>query len=103
MIFALVQAPGELPTLYRCPRQWAEYLSATFSPESITYAVVNTALHGKTYSAIKRDAEKKLRIISGMQSRPGLSISEFFTLQRAAEKIARRAGLLTEARENGII
>lgn len=24
MIFALVQAPGEIPTLYRCPRQWAE-------------------------------------------------------------------------------
>lgn len=102
MILALVQTPGELPTLYRCPRQWSEYLAATFSPESVVYAVVNTALRGRTYAQIKRDAEKKLRIISGMESRPGLSYSELFTLQRAAEKIARRAGLMTEARENGI-
>lgn len=35
-------------------------------------------------------------------TRPALSFSELFTLQRAAEKIARRAGLLREARENGI-
>ena len=102
MILALVQAPGELPTLYRCPRQWSEYLDATFSPESVVYAVVNTALHGKSYAQLKRDAEKKLRIISGMETRPGLSFSELFTLQRAAEKIARRAGLMTEARANGL-
>jgi hypothetical protein len=103
MILALVQAPGELPTLYRCPRQWAEYLDATFSPESTVYAVCNTALSGKTYSQIKRDARKKLRLLSAMQSRPGLSYAELATIQNAAEKISRRAGLIQEARENGII
>lgn len=102
MIYAVLEMQNENETgLYQF-ETWDAYNAATFSPETITYAVVNTALRGKTYSAIKRDAEKKMRIISGMQSRPGLSFSELFTLQRAAEKIARRAGLLTEARENGI-
>lgn len=104
MILAIVQAPtATAPDLYCIPGDWPRYLNATFSPEARHLAAVNTALHGKNRESWKYQARGKLWEIQEAAAIPGLSWGELAILQKEAEKIARRAGLLTEARENGII
>lgn len=104
MILALVQGPTETaPTLYQIPGDWPAYLAATFSPDALRLGAVNTALSKRRDRAgLKWEARGKLQNLFDMASTPGISWGELATIQAAAEKIARRAGLLREARENGI-
>ena len=106
MILAIVQAPTETaPALYQIPGDWPAYLAATFSPDARRLAAVNTSLSTKhrDRSGLHWEARAKLADLAEMQNTPGLSWGELATIQAAAEKLARRAGLLREARENGII
>lgn len=106
MILAIVQAPtATAPDLYCIPGDWPRYLNATFSPDALHLAAVNTALSAKhrDRTGLHWEARAKLAELAEMQSIPGLSWGELATIQAAAEKLARRAGLLREARENGII
>lgn len=106
MILAVIQAPTETaPALYQIPGDWSEYRRATFSPDALHLAAVNTALSTKHRDRIGLhwEARAKLAELAEMQNIPGLSWGELATIQAAAEKPARRAGLLREARENGII
>lgn len=105
MILAVVQAPtATAPDLYCIPGDWPRYLNATFSPEARHLAAVNTALSSRhrDRDGLKWEARGKLYEIQDAAAIPGLSWGELAILQQAAEKIARRAGLLREARANGI-
>lgn len=105
MILALVQGPTETaPTLYQIPGDWPAYLAATFSPDARHLAAVNTALSSRhrDLNGLKWEARGKLHDLFDMACTPGISWGELATIQHAAEKIARRAGLLREARAAGI-
>lgn len=105
MILALVQGPTETaPSLYQIPGDWPQYLAATFSPDARRLAAVDTALSTKhrDRDGLKWEARAKLYDLFDMACTPGISWGELATIQDAAEKIARRAGLLREARANGI-
>lgn len=104
MILALVQAPTETaPTLYQIPGDWPGYLAATFSPDARRLAAVNTALSKhRDRDGLHWEAREKLNDLFDMACTPGISYGELATIQSAAEKIARRAGLLREARAVGI-
>lgn len=106
MILAVIQAPTEnAPTLYQIPGDWPEYRRATFSPDARRLAAVNTALSAKhrDRTGLHWEARAKLAELAEMQNIPGLSWAELATIQAAAEKLARRAGLVREAKENGIV
>lgn len=104
MILALVQGPTETaPTLYQIPGDWPAYLAATFSPDARRLGAVNTALSKhRDRDGLHWEAREKLYDLFDMACTPGISWGELATIQDAAEKIARRAGLLREARAAGI-
>lgn len=77
----------------------------TFSPETIIHGVVDFHTHGKTYADKKQsviDAAIKFNNIDSDVS-GGLSWGEMADITNWFEIMARRYGLITEFRENGII
>lgn len=57
---------------------------------------------GRNYRERKHSAENALHLASEILQAPGLSYGDVAEIQAEAERIARRYGLLREARENGI-
>lgn len=103
MIYAVITASGEdLPNLYTFGT-WDAYHAATFSPENEIHAVADTEIHGRSYKARKSNAHSALVQMQYLLFVPGLSMGEMQDISDAAEIIARRYGMLAEARENGII
>lgn len=105
MVFAIIQTPGELPEL-KTFNDWTGYRATR--PERRKYgiktrAAVSTAIYGTSYQSRKAQSHGILCDLANAASIPGLSMGELATIQDEAEKVARRAGLLREARENGII
>lgn len=79
---------------------WEDLNRATFSPELETLAAWTP---GKYCGRNKDAARMELLNLSRAASAPGLSWYEYHLITARAENVARRAGLLREARENGII
>lgn len=98
MINAVITQPDELPGLYRFD-SWEDFHRATFSPELCFPVAVWEA--GR-YTRKKDTARQQLRNLQDAASLPGLSWGELAQIQARAENVARRAGLLREARESGI-
>lgn len=73
---------------------------ATFSPDLEIIAAWEA---GRYYGKNKARARAALEYLSRAAAAPGLSWYEILLIQERAENVARRAGLLREARENGII
>lgn len=98
-VYAVIRLAGESSASLYFFGSWREYAEAVFTPE-IDFL--------RTFSAVrltkdKSTARKQLINIQEAQAEPGLSYAELAKLQEIAHKIARRAGLVREARENGII
>ena len=106
MIYAAIREDAEpLPTIYRF-RDWNEYRRETWSPERTVEAVASTEIGGtrsRDRTGLKWRTRARLAEIQEVMQTPGLSWAELADLQNVAEKLARRAGLIREARENGII
>lgn len=100
MIYAVLKEPDEIePGLY-CFDTWDQFHAATFSPELDITAVWND----KPLTRNKEKARDELHQISDALYRGyAWSYGELATIYQSAERIARRAGLIREARENGII
>lgn len=79
---------------------WDAFHAAAFPPEVLPVAVWEP---GKGYTRDKSRAQMELINLQEAESIPGLSMGELWEIQNRAENVARRAGLLREARENGII
>lgn len=77
----------------------AEFQSETWPPDRRTVAVWTPG----RYTRNKERARAELIALQDAQSAPGLSWYEIAEITARAENVARRAGLLREARENGII
>lgn len=103
MILTLVQGPTETaPTLYQIPGDWSAYLDATFSPDAQHFGAVNTSLsRHKDRAGLHWEARGKLLELEELANVPGISWGELATIQEAARKIARRAGITREARREG--
>lgn len=99
MIYAVFEMPDETENgLYQF-ETWDQYHAATFRPEIMPVAVWEP---GKGYTRDKGRAQMELINLQNAESVPGISWGESWEIQNRAENVARRAGLLTEARENGI-
>lgn len=99
MIYAVFEMPNEEESgLYQF-ETWDAYHAATFSPEIMPVAVWTPG----RYTRNKERARAELIALQDAQSAPGLSWYEIAEITARAENVARRAGLLREARENGII
>ena len=78
---------------------WEDLNRATFSPDLEILAVWKA---GRFYGKNKTRARAALQYLSRAASAPGLSWYEYHLIIAHAENVARRAGLLREARENGV-
>ena len=102
MIYAVMRTEDEpRPTLYRF-RDWEEYRRETWSPARTVEAVASTEIGKTGYTGSKWAARARLAEIQEVETVPGLSYGELATLQDVAERIARRYGLLREARAAAI-
>ena len=102
MIYAIIQR-GRDAGKAACFDTWDAYHAATFSPYTNNAVFsIPAFIPGKTYAERKHAAENALPRASEIMQAPGLSWSELAEIQTEAERIARRYGLLREARENGI-
>lgn len=79
---------------------WGAFHAAAFPPEVLPVAFWET---GKGYTRDKSRAQMELINLQEAESIPGLSMGELWEIQNRAENVARRAGLVREAKENGII
>lgn len=77
---------------------WEELHRETFSPCLLPVAVWEEG----RYTRKKEAARMQLANLSNAAAAPGIAYSELIVIQNRAENVARRAGLLREARENGI-
>ena len=66
-------------------------------------AAASTTISRTDYTGNKMQAREALRELTNVASAGDLSYSEHGEIWTACERIARRYGLLREARENGII
>lgn len=100
MIYAVIKEPDEERGLY-CFDTWDQFHAATFSPELDISAVWSD----KPLTRNKDKARDTLLQISDALYSGNVcwSYGELATIYQSTEKIARRAGLVREARENGII
>ena len=102
MIYAIIQRGRDAGTASSF-ETWDAYHASTFSPyTNSTVFSIPAFIPGKTYAERKHAAENALHRASEIMQAPGLSWSELAEIQTEAERIARRYGLLREARENGI-
>ena len=102
MIYAIIQRGPDAGTASGF-ETWDAYNAAIFSPY-VTSAVfpVPAFIPGRTYAERKYAAENALLRASEIMSAPGLSWGELAEIKAEAERIARRYGLLREARENAV-
>lgn len=99
MIYAVIKEPDEERGLY-CFDTWDQFHAATFSPELDISAV----WYDKPLTRNKDKArDALLQISDALYCGTSWSYSELATIYQSAQKIARRARLVREARENGII
>lgn len=99
MIYAVIKEPDEERGLY-CFDTWDQFHAATFSPE----LDITSVWYDKPLTRNKDKARDTLsRISDALYCGTSWSYGELATIYQSAEKIARRAGLVREARENGII
>lgn len=101
MIYAVLREKDEKrPGLY-CFTNYPDFFSCTFSPDLEHIA----AWSDKPATRDKEQARDLLRRISDALFCPETSWSygELSTIYQSAKKIARRARLVREAKENGII
>ena len=75
-----------------------DFQRATWTPDTLTLA----AWTAGRYTRKKDRARAQLQALQEAQAAPGLSWYELAEIQARAENVARRAGLLREARENAI-
>lgn len=105
MIYAVIERGPDAGTASSF-ETWDQYHAATFRPYSTSAAAsvfsVPAFIPGRNYRERKHSTENALHRAAEIMSAPGLSYAEIAELQEECERIARRAGLLTEARENGI-
>lgn len=81
---------------------WHEYHAATFPPDCIISAVIPLTIHGSTY-AERRESLRNMAQDIQTADNGGMSYGEVATLNDYFTRQARRYGLLTEFRDNGII
>ena len=85
---------------------WDQYHAATFSPYSTSAAAavfsVPAFIPGRTYAERKHAARNALDRAAAVMSAPGLSWADLAEIKAEAERIAKRYGLLSEARENAV-
>lgn len=99
MIYAVIKEPDEERGLY-CFDTWDQFHAATFSPELDISAV----WYDKPLTRNKDKArDVLLQISDALYCGNAWSYGELATIYQSAQKIARRARLVREARENGII
>ena len=96
MIFAVIDDTSSIFTT------WPEYHAATFSPDCTVAACIPLQLHGSTYAA-RRDSRRNIAQDIQSADNGGMSYGEVATLANWMSANARRYGLVTEFRDNGII
>ena len=104
MILAAIKEPGaERADLYTLPGDWTEYLAATFNPDAQRISAANTRLSGKDRTSWRWQAEAILHDLEDLAFCEQWSYSELATIQEAARNVAKRAGIIREARAAGCI
>ena len=78
---------------------WEDMNRETFSPD---LEILVAWKAGRFYGKNKARARAALKYLSRAAAAPGLSWYEYHLIMAHAENVARRAGLLREARKNGI-
>ena len=102
MIYAVIERGPDAGTASSF-ETWDQYHASQFSPyHNTTVFSVPAFIPGRNYRERKHSAENALHRAAEIMSAPGLSYAEIAEIQEECERIARRAGLLREARENGI-
>lgn len=105
MIYAVIERGPDAGTASSF-ETWDAYHAATFRPYSTSAAAavfsVPAFIPGRNYRERKHSAENALHRAERIMETPGLSWGELAEIKAECERIARRAGLLREARENGI-
>ena len=88
----------ERSNFYTCEEK---YFRDTFSPETQIHCIIDFRLHGKTY-AERKESLRNVAVNFSMSQTPGLSYGELANIAGFFVVNARRYGLLTEFKENGI-
>ena len=102
MIYAVIERGPEAGTAASF-QTWDAYHAATFSPHTNSAVFpIPVFIPGRTYAERKHAAENALHRASEILQTPGLTMGEMCEIQTEAERIARRYGLLREARENAV-
>lgn len=102
MIYAIIERGPDAGTASSF-ETWDAYHAATFSPcTNNAVFSIPAFIPGKTYAERKNAAENALHRASEILQAPGLSWGDVIEIQEEAERIARRYGLLREARENAV-
>lgn len=105
MIYAIIERGPNAGTAASF-ETWDAYHAATFRPYSTraaeTVFSIPAFIPGRNYRERKHAAENALHRASRIMNAPGLSWAELAAIKAEAERIARRYGLLREARENAI-
>lgn len=102
MIYAVIERGPDAGTASSF-ESWDQYHAATFSPyHNTTVFSVPAFIPGRNYRERKHSTENALHRAERIMEAPGLSWGELAEIKAECERIARRAGLLREARENGI-
>lgn len=96
MIFAVVDNTASLFNM------WSDYHAATFSPDCTISACIPLQLHGSTYAA-RRESLRTITQDIQSADNGGMSYGEIAILDNWISTNARRYGLLTELRQEGII
>ena len=102
MIYAVIEKNGDRTA--EGFFTWQDYHAATFSPDATPETVqrIPARISGRNYLERKSAAYEVLLNFSEILGAPGLDYFDLFFIQNDAERIARRYGLLQEARENAV-
>lgn len=102
MIYAVIERGPDAGTASSF-ETWDQYHASQFSPyRNTTVFSVPAFIPGRNYRERKHAAENALHRLRRIMDAPGLAWGDLAQLQAEAERVARRYGLLHEARENGI-
>ena len=103
MIYAVIEKGGTATA--RSFETWDQFHAETFCPRTNTTAVfsIPAFIPGKNYRERQHTTRNALQRAGIILGTPGLSWADVAAITEEAHKIARRAGLVREARENGII
>lgn len=102
MIYAVIEKGGTATA--RSFETWDAYHAATFSPyTNSTVFSIPAFIPGRNYRERQHTTRNALQRAGIILGTPGLSWADVAAITAEAERIAKRAGLVREARENGII